>query len=350
MNGTSAVEPTINPSHPVRRRAPRGSRGLTLAELLPIIAIIATLIGSLLPAVQRVREAAARAECVNTLRSVQITIEQFRERFGRLPATLQELVDAGLLPEDFADGEVGRFLVELIITGEAGGGDHSFVLVGTPVEPGISGDCTCVLTEDNELRTCVPLKDAPGSREKMFADLRAEAAGITAVLLNLDPTGAAHGQVRDFVSDDATIRLAFDLLDLNRNGVVTLAEIMEADLSYLPRGDDLNSLLAFIRERMMLGLFDENLEQIGVELGDLTDDPAGPLFTFEGIRELTRHFVVDPEAATSLLVKLNAAEAAHNEKTKQQILRAYVNQLRALSGKAIAPEDARTLAILVRTL
>jgi len=223
-----------------------GQRGITAVELPIAIAIIAVLIGLLLPAVQKVREAANRAGCNTNLRQIFTAENDFHKQHGVFSNSLVELG----LGDRFPNNQNGGYEFSLDLANTDGSAFHAR---GAAAIPGVTGDADCSINEAGQV-LCSPNPMADRNRDQMFAKIRSDAAAEIGRLFSQTPVDVR--KLATQVGDTNPI-LVFRKFDVDGDGSVRPSEI------FTFRDDNtgaLGNLLPAVQRDMAIGTAGEDIE------------------------------------------------------------------------------------------
>jgi prepilin-type processing-associated H-X9-DG protein len=150
-------------------------RATSLIELLIVIAIIAILIGLLLPGVQRVREAAARLQCANHLKQIGLAAHVFHDTYNQFPTGGTSYLD----PPTYVSGVPAGLPAQ-----NAG---WPFQLLPFIDQENLQRDPALVKS------TPVPLYFCPARRAPVALDAGTEGLGVRALIDYASATGTGGG-------------------------------------------------------------------------------------------------------------------------------------------------------------
>jgi hypothetical protein len=300
-----------------------------------VIAIIAILIGLLLPAVQKVREAAARIQVQSLLsHTLCNAMHIIFEQDGEFPTSLldprfREFIDPQF---DSPVDQAQSYGFQLSLT------TH----VGTPFRLE-TWDFRLVAENYSHRyvmnKTCEIQSQSPSDPVPPF-DPEILAAGAEMLTPYLEENQGIGPLARAFLADPATLPMIFGILNPDGSEGISVREIMQ------------QPLFAPLADVMRFGENGENIDELPhITMQDLEGSP-GFLLSFDALQILARHFSSNENTTKALDYRLILAEVFHNRgQTAQRNnqLQVFIRLVNSFEGRSLTAREARILRALARS-
>lgn len=313
---------------------------ISLAELFPLGLV-------------RLRDTARSERAAQNLNTIAAAMHKHHDQLGRFPTSLAEILLAAGYPKS---GNKDDYKIVPLALDAA-----SATLANQPIEPGVHGMLTAVLTvsrASGKPVTQVSFTSTPGAdlgrrllREKLL-DATAQSIASLIDLLPASEQAYVHSQILPYI-ERADPQIAVRALS-GPDGKVTFASLREWLVSQSE--PSVQPVLAAYWERiardMQLDASGQNWSALpGVSMATL---PAGsPVFSFATLSQLTTLYVATATLRTELLGYVQSAEQSAAQgllARKEDALKAYAAAVRRNLGVQLSAAQGSTLLHIAQSL